>query len=117
MKLAIIQDQLLTPAGTERVFLYMVEEFSDADIFTLAYNKNTTWNEYKNYKINTSILNPIIRNHKLFKYLFPISTIVMENWDLSKYDRRALFRRVLYTVQGVTTVQVDRLARLAATSH
>jgi len=86
MKLAIIQDQLLTPAGTERVFLYMVEEFREADIFTLAYNKNTTWDEYKNYKINTSILNPIIRSHKIFKYLFPISTIVMKNWDFSEYD-------------------------------
>ncbi len=26
MKIALIQDQLLTPAGSERVFLYMVEE-------------------------------------------------------------------------------------------
>lgn len=86
MKLAIIQDQLLTPAGTERVFLYMVEEFREADVFTLAYNKNTTWEEYKNYKINTSILNPIIRSHKLFKYFFPISTTVMKRWDFSKYD-------------------------------
>ena len=71
MKLAIIQDQLLTPAGTERVFLYMVEEFREADVFTLAYNKKTTWDQYKNFKINTSVLNPIIRSHKLFKYFFP----------------------------------------------
>jgi len=101
MKLAIIQDQLLTPAGTERVFLYMVEEFREADIFTLAYNKNTTWDNYKNYKINSSILNPIIRSHKMFKYFFPISTIVMRWWDFSKYD-------VILTSSATTAKYIKR---------
>jgi glycosyltransferase involved in cell wall biosynthesis len=86
LKLALIQDQLLTPAGSERVFLYMIEEFSEADYYTLAYNPKTTWPEYLNFNIRTSFLNGIIKNHKIFQYFFPISTYVMQNWDFSKYD-------------------------------
>ena len=86
MKLAIIQDQLLTPAGSERVFLYMAQEFPEADIFTLAYNPDTTWPELRKFKINTSWLNPLIQTHDRFKTAFPLSTYVMQNWDLSAYD-------------------------------
>ena len=42
MKIALIQDSLLIPAGTERVFKYIIEEFENADIYTLAYNRRKT---------------------------------------------------------------------------
>ena len=42
MKIALLQDQLLTCAGSERVFLYMCQEFPEADIFSLCYNAETT---------------------------------------------------------------------------
>ena len=55
MKLALIQDQLLTEAGSERIFLYMAHEFPEADIFTLAYNLDTTWPEFqRKFNIRTS---------------------------------------------------------------
>jgi glycosyltransferase involved in cell wall biosynthesis len=101
MKIALIQDQLLTPAGSERVFLYMVEEFQEADVYTLAFNEKTTWPEYKNYNIQTSILNPLIRNHNTFKYFFPISTLIMQTWNFSDYD-------ILLTSSATTAKYIKR---------
>ena len=101
MKIALIQDQLLTPAGSERVFLYMVEEFKEADVYTLAFNEKTTWPEYKNYNIQTSILNPLIRNHNTFKYYFPISTLIMQTWNFFDYD-------ILLTSSATTAKYIKR---------
>ena len=86
MKIALIQDQLLTPAGSERVFLYMAQEFKEADLFTLCYNPETTWPEFKKLKIRTHWLNRFIRNHRAFKIMFPIASLAMEHWDFSEYD-------------------------------
>ncbi len=86
MKLAIIQDQLLTEAGSERVFLYMAQEFPEADIFTLAYNPEATWPEFRDFKINTSWLNSFVQTHDRFKTVFPLATHVMQNWDFNAYD-------------------------------
>jgi glycosyltransferase involved in cell wall biosynthesis len=86
MKLAIIQDQLLTEAGSERVFLYMAQEFPEADIFTLAYNPETTWPEFRQFDIRTSWMNRFVQSHDRFKTAFPLSTHVMQHWDFSGYD-------------------------------
>ena len=86
MKIALLQDQLLTCAGSERVFLYMCQEFPEADIFSLCYNAETTLPEFKHFHINVHSLNRIIRTHKIFKMLFPISTYAMQLWDFSEYD-------------------------------
>ena len=47
MKIALIQDSLLVCAGSERVFKCIIEEFPDADIFTLAYNRESTIEMFK----------------------------------------------------------------------
>ena len=86
LKIALIQDQLLTKAGSERVFLYMAQEFQEADLFTLCYNPDTTWPEFRNFRIATSPLNRIIQDHGRFKTLFPVATCWMEHWDFSAYD-------------------------------
>jgi len=86
MKIAVIQDQLLTKAGSERVFKYMVQEFKEADIYTLAYNPNSTLPFYKTKQIRTSFVNAFIKTHEIFKTFFPISTYIMQCWDFSKYD-------------------------------
>jgi glycosyltransferase involved in cell wall biosynthesis len=86
MKIALLQDQLLTCAGSERVFLYMCQEFPEADIFSLCYNAKTTLPEFEDFSINVHPLNRIIRTHKIFKMLFPISTYAMELWDFRGYD-------------------------------
>ena len=86
MKIALLQDQLLTCAGSERVFLHMTNEFKEADIFTLCYNRDSTWPEFKEKKINTHPLGKYIKNHKQFKLAFPISTYMMQFWDFNDYD-------------------------------
>lgn len=86
MKIALIQDQLLTSAGSERVFLYMAQEFKEADLYTLCYNPEITWPEFKAFKIKTHWLNAVIRNHQIFQMMFPIATKAMEQWDFSDYD-------------------------------
>lgn len=86
MKLALIQDQLLTKAGSERIFNYMVEEFPEADIFALAYNPENTWPEFRKYKINTSWANHFIQTHSRFKLFFPLATKIFQNWDFNGYD-------------------------------
>jgi glycosyltransferase involved in cell wall biosynthesis len=86
MKIALIQDQLLTQGGSERVFLYMAEEFKEADLYTLCYNPETTWPEFKRLKIKTHWLNRLIQSHKTFKSMFPIASRAMSSWDFSSYD-------------------------------
>jgi glycosyltransferase involved in cell wall biosynthesis len=86
LKIALVQDQLLTRAGSERVFLYIAQEFLEADLYTLCYNPDTTWPEFKTLNIATSALNPLIQDHSRFKALFPVSSIWMEQWDFSAYD-------------------------------
>lgn len=86
MKIAIIQDQLLTCGGSEQVFRYFLQAFPEADIYTIAYNSDSCLPEYKSYQINISFLNCVIRNHFTFRIMFPISCLVMEHWDFSAYD-------------------------------
>lgn len=86
MKIALVQDQLLTRAGSERAFLYMAQEFREADLYTLCYEPDTTWPEFKDFEIATSPLDRIIRDHGRFKTLFPVSSVWMEHWDFSAYD-------------------------------
>jgi len=86
LKIALIQDQLLTRAGSERIFLYMAQEFQEADLYSLCYNPETTWPEFEKFEIAVSPLNRIIQDHGRFKTLFPLSTWWMEHWDFSAYD-------------------------------
>lgn len=86
MKIALVQDQLLTPAGSERMFLYMVEEFPEADCFTIAYNPATTWPQFRNHQIKTHWASPFVQNHRRFKLFFPFLTYLYEWWDFRGYD-------------------------------
>ncbi|KFN39208.1 hypothetical protein KN63_02765 [Smithella sp. F21] len=86
MKLALIQDQLLTQAGSERMFQYMVEEFPEADIYTSAYNPQTTWPAFQNHQIKTSWTNYFIKNHGQFKTFYPLLANVFKYWNFYGYD-------------------------------
>ena len=86
MRIALIQDQLVTSGGSERIFLYMAREFPDADLFTLCYDPSTTWPEFSELEINTSLLDRFISTHQRFSSLFPIGTTVMQHWDFRDYD-------------------------------
>ena len=86
LRIALVTDSLVTVGGAEQVFLYMVEEFGEADVFTLAYRPEKTMPEFRRFQIRTSWANCLIASHRLFKLLFPLSTLVMETWKLGEYD-------------------------------
>ena len=86
IKIALIQDSLLIKGGSERVFQYIVETFPEADIFTLAYNSQTTWPGFKDYKINTSWANGFIQDHARFKDSFVLGMKIFERWNFKGYD-------------------------------
>lgn len=86
MKMALIQDQLLTQAGSERMYLYMAQEFPEADLFTFCYNPNSTWPEFRRHRIRTHPAGGLVRNHGAFKLWFPVISRLMEHWDFSAYD-------------------------------
>ena len=86
IRLALIQDSLLIKGGSERIFQYLVEEFSGADIFTLAYNPECTWPNFKKYRIITSFANRYIQSHFRFKIFFPVLIHIYKRWNLSGYD-------------------------------
>jgi glycosyltransferase involved in cell wall biosynthesis len=86
MRIALVQDQLLIRAGSERVFLYMAQEFREADLFTFCYNEEETWPEFKEFRIRTHPLGRRIRSHNTYKKMFPVAAWAMSHLDLSAYD-------------------------------
>lgn len=86
MKIALVFDQLLTTAGSERIFQYLIEEFQEADVYTIAYNPDTTWPALRKFTINTSWVNAFVQNHNRYKLFYPILSYIMKYWDFSRYD-------------------------------
>ena len=86
MKIAIVHDYLCGIGGSERIFQYMCEEFSEADAYTLAYNPSATYPYFSTRKIHTTWLNRYVQSTEAFRWSFPIATYVMQSLDLSQYD-------------------------------
>lgn len=86
MKLAIVHDYLCGMGGSERVFQYICEEFSEADAYALAYNSESTLPYFKRRDIRTTWLNRYVQSMDAFRWSFPLATYMMESLDLSKYD-------------------------------
>lgn len=86
MRIALVQDQLLTKAGSERMFLYMAQEFREADLFSFCYDPDGTWPEFRKFSIRTHPFGGLVRSHGSFKLGFPLISLLMEHWDFSGYD-------------------------------
>jgi glycosyltransferase involved in cell wall biosynthesis len=86
LRIALLADQLLTVAGSEQIFLHMTGAFPEADIFTLAYNRETTLPEFKGLKVRASWMSWLLRDHRRFKLMFLPATIFMERWRFDDYD-------------------------------
>jgi len=86
MRMAVILDQLCGMAGTERVAQYICEEFAEADVYTLAYNPQTTFPYFSRRNVRTTWLNPFVRTMTAFRWSFPIATYVMQSLNLRGYD-------------------------------
>ena len=85
-KIALVHDYLCGIGGSERVFSYMCEEFKEADIYTLAYNPDTTLPDFRQYSINVTWLNRFVKSMNQFRWSFPIATYAMQKLKLDKYD-------------------------------
>jgi glycosyltransferase involved in cell wall biosynthesis len=87
MKIAIVHDELVRRGGAEQVVLSMHKAFPDAPIYTLCYNSETTYPEFKQANIITSWFQKIGKNDKLVKLLFfPFAMLAMRSIKLKGYD-------------------------------
>jgi glycosyltransferase involved in cell wall biosynthesis len=89
MKVAIVHDELMRRGGAEQVVLTMLKAFPTADIYTLAYNPNGTYPEYKEYKskIHTSKLQFLNKDVGIMqKTYFPFGIWAMKSMEVKGYD-------------------------------
>jgi len=87
MRVAIIQDELVRKGGAEQVVLSFAKAFPDAPIYTLSYNAESTYPEFKNFKIVTSWFGKFIKNDKnLKRFFFPFGVWAMKSLKIKDYD-------------------------------
>lgn len=87
MKIAIVHDDLVRKGGAEQVALSFHNAFPNAPIYTLAYDANHTYPEFKDCDIRTSWFGQFIKSEKYMKLLFyPMGVLAMQQLDLSDYD-------------------------------
>ncbi|OCX53922.1 glycosyl transferase group 1 [Mucilaginibacter sp. PPCGB 2223] len=87
MKIAIVHDDLMRRGGAEQVALSMLKAFPEADFYTMCYDPESTYPEYKNYKIHTSLFQKIAKNASVMKKLFfPFGIWAMKALKVKGYD-------------------------------
>ena len=87
MKVAIVHDDLMRRGGAEKVAKTISEMFPEAPIYTLAYQPELTYPEFKNKKVVTSRFQILARNEFLMKWLFfPFGLLAMKSMKLTGYD-------------------------------
>ena len=87
MKIAIVHDDLVRKGGAEQVALSFHNAFPDAPIYTLAYDANNTYPEFKDCNIITSQFGRYIKSEKSMKlFFYPLGVLAMQRLDLSDYD-------------------------------
>ncbi|WP_448699623.1 glycosyltransferase [Mucilaginibacter sp. AW1-3] len=87
MKIAIVHDDLMRRGGAEQVALSMLKAFEGADFYTMCYDPESTYPEYKNYKIHTSLFQKIAKNASVMKKLFfPFGIWAMKALEVKGYD-------------------------------
>ena len=87
MKVAIIQEWLVTMGGSEKVVQAIAELYPDADIFTLvAFAPLVKELGFENKKITTSIIQKLPFGKKKYKSYLPLFPFAIEQFDLREYD-------------------------------
>lgn len=87
MKIAIVHDELMRRGGAEQVVLCFHRAFPEAPIYTLAYQPDATYPEFKDCEVHTSWYNKVIKNEKLMKALFfPVGLVAMQQLDVTGFD-------------------------------
>lgn len=87
MKTAIVHDWLVTYGGAERVLEVMLEEFPEADLFSLYdFIPPEKRGFIKNKPVTTSFLQQMPLAKKKYRLYLPLMPLAVEQFDLSKYD-------------------------------
>jgi len=87
MKTAIVHDWLVTYGGAERVLQSMLEEFPEADLFSLYdFIPPQERNFIMNKPVTTSFLQKFPRAKVKYRSYLPLMPLAIEQFDLSNYD-------------------------------
>lgn len=87
MKIALVHDHLTNRAGGERVLLAFHRAFPEAPIYTLAYNPDTTFPEFRECDIIPSWFQKISnREEEVKKLFFPLGIMSMRLRYIKGYD-------------------------------
>lgn len=87
MRIAIVHDDLMRKAGGEQVVLSFHKAFPDAPIYTLCYDSENTYPEFKECDIRVTWFNILAKNEsQMKKRFFPLGILAMKQHDFSNYD-------------------------------
>ncbi|WP_245859542.1 glycosyltransferase [Spirosoma aerolatum] len=87
MRIAIVHDSLMCRGGAEQVTLSFHRAFPKAPIYTLCYQPELTFPEFKQCDIHTSQLQRFAKTDAIMKRLyFPFGIIAMHQLDVTQYD-------------------------------
>jgi len=87
MKLAIVHDDLMRRGGAEQVARCFHYAFPKAPIFTLAYDPESTYPDFKKSKVITSWYQKVAKDeNKMKKLFFPFGLIAMHQVDVTDFD-------------------------------
>jgi glycosyltransferase involved in cell wall biosynthesis len=86
LKIALIADQLLERAGSERVFQNVCEEFPEADAFAFVHSRENTFPYFRQREVRTPRISALITNRRAYEWSFPLATLAMEHLSLRGYD-------------------------------
>ncbi len=87
-KIAFMHEWLVTYAGSEKVLAEMLKEFPNADIYCLVdFSKDKFSSHYSGKKFRSSgFLQKFRKFPQIYRYLFPLMQIAVEQFDMSGYD-------------------------------
>lgn len=85
-KIAIIQDALCVPGGSEKFTLWLSRVYPDAPIYTSVYFPEQTHPEFKQLDVRTLPGAKFIRSERFLKQTFPYWVYQFGRLDLSDYD-------------------------------
>lgn len=87
MKIAVVHEWLDTYAGSDKVLAAIISIFPDADLFCLVdHLPESERKAFANTKIRTSFLQRVPFSKHIYRHLFPLMPLAIEQHDLSSYD-------------------------------
>lgn len=86
MKVALVHDHLAQDGGAERVLQALAGMFPEAPIYTLLYDKKVVDKNYKDRRIEASIIQRLPGGVKHYQWYMPFMPMAAEFFDLRGYD-------------------------------